>query len=958
MRRLPPPLVFLLVGLACLVGLVVATTGSHIRFAQDVELTGSEVSREVKPGQSASLTLHFTVAHPLDADDKIFVHCESIQGGVDAVRINRDADPPVASTKWGAQSFDHKVQIPFDKNVRLGRYEVYAGLFNPRTGERLPLVDPANPDSRQLVAWLDVVRGDADEDTREISPRAMRFQGTWAPWMGWLGGAALASTLAVWALIRKKAGEEREPEEKEKEKEKEEEEEENKPRWMRAAPYLLPAIPFVLGIFAVLEFIKDDAYISWRYAHNLVTGNGLVFNRGEHVEGFTNFLWVFVMAPFEALGWDLFQVCQVLGTLLGIGCLALTARMTRWLQDDDRRGLWFLWGAVWLAASSSFVLWAQAGLEQPLASLLPIAGAWVLWRARERTFAGESDVARDRKHHLYAGLIMGAGCMTRPELHLLAILVGLPLVVDAVRARRVTRAQLLYVAGILAVTVPCHTFRYLYYGSLIQNTFYVKTGGGPGVWHVGLRTLRDMFLFNYSGALVVVAPLAFANRQHRVEKVTMAVIAVAFMAYYVSVGVDEMQWHRLYLPALPFLCVLAALGLRNLVSLAASLVTGERGERVKLSAIVAAWGAVSIAAGTSFRFTFEEMGGFNGHGDYAGTFHPDLGKFLTRHERPHALVAFQDMGSTPYHAPDIDFLDFFGLVDKTVAHARHDAGLHTFIGAQGDAQQKYDAQMRDYFFSRSPEWAIFTIYTPRGDMDKVAKEFDEDPTGGAFGDAFRHNNVQFGLWDDPRFRNGYVPVRTWPRSRAYYLTLFRRKDLWEQKPREVVLDALPPGVGGVTAKLEGGLELLGSEMTPKAPERHEAFITTWWKLPGPMPKDTYFFIHMSKPGSQIPGDHVPGDWMYPADRWNAGEILEDRTLLQFPPFVVKPGTYDVYIGVYRRSSGNRLAVLDGPNDGQNRIKLGTIEVTTLHPIFQQLIPPTRVDVMRRYPDRIIDSHRN
>jgi hypothetical protein len=959
MRRLPlplPVLVFLL-GLVGLAGLVLATTGSHIRFAQGVELTGSEVSYEVKAGQSASLALHFAVSQPLDANYKVFVHCESISGGVDAVRINRDADPAVPSTKWTAQALEHHVEIPFDKNVRTGRYDIYAGLFNPQTGDRLALVDPPTPDSRTLVGWVDVVRGDASEDMREISPRMLRFQGTWAPWSGWLAGAILATGLAVFALVRRKPDADAAKDEGGEGKE--EDEDAGQPRWVRLAPYLLPAIPFVAGILVVLEFIKDDAYISWRYAHNLVTGNGLVFNRGEHVEGFTNFLWVLVVAPFEALGWDVFQVCQVLGTALGIVCLALTARMTRWLQND-RGALWFVWGAVWLAGSSSFVLWAQAGLEQPLVSLLPVAGAYLLWRARERVNAASPnrDEAGDRKHHLYAGLIMGAACMTRPELHLMAILAGLPLVFDAVRARRITRAQLLYVAGILVVTVPCHTFRYLYYGSLIQNTFYVKTGSGKEVWHVGLRTLRDMFLFNYSGVLVMVAPLAFANRQHRVEKVTMAIIALAFMAFYVSVGVDEMQWHRLYLPALPFLCMLAALGARNLVTLVASFVPEDRRERAVMGALVGMWGAVSIAAATSFRFSYEEMGGYNGHGDFAGTFHPDLGKFLVRHERPHALVAFQDMGSTPYHAPDIDFLDFFGLVDKTVAHARHDMGLHTFIGGAGDTQKKYDAQMREYFFQRSPEWTIFTIYTPRGQENQLAKEFDQDPTGGGFGDAFRHNSVQFGLWDDARFRDNYVPVRTWPRSRSYYLTLFRRKDLWAQKPREVVLDALPEGVGGVKAKFEGGLELLGSEMTPKAPERHEAFITTWWKLPGPMPKDTYFFIHLSRPGQQIPGDHVPGDWMYPADRWQPGEILEDRTLMQFPPFVVKPGTYDVYLGVYRRSSSSRLAVLEGPNDGQNRIKLGTIEVTTLWPLVQQLIPPTRIDTMRRYPDRIIDSHRN
>jgi hypothetical protein len=352
------------------------------------------------------------------------------------------------------------------------------------------------------------------------------------------------------------------------------------------------------------------------------------------------------------------------------------------------------------------------------------------------------------------------------------------------------------------------------------------------------------------------------------------------------------------------------------------------------------------------------VNGFNGHGDLAGTFHPDLGKFLVRHERPGGLVAFQDMGSTPYHAPDIDFLDFVGLVDKTVARARHDMGLHAFMSSDdGEKQTLFEAHMRDYFFGRQPEWAILTIYTPHGDEAKVAKEFDQDPTGGSFGDAYRANSFQWGIWDDPRFRERYVPVRTWPRGSGYYLALWRRRDLWDQTPREVVLDAPPSGLGGVKASLEGGLELLGSETTTETLEHHEAFVTTWWRLPGPMPRDLYFFVHLLKTGTQVPSDHVPGDWMYPADRWQAGQTLEDRTLIQLPPFTVTAGTYKVMVGAYVRSTGKRLKVLSGPSDGDDRIPLGTLEVKPLEPIIHQLIPPTRVDVMRKYPDRIVDSHR-
>ena len=50
------------------------------------------------------------------------------------------------------------------------------------------------------------------------------------------------------------------------------------------------------------RWIQDDAYISFRYARNLVEGDGLVFNPGDRVEGYTNFLWTMVAAVPLATG--------------------------------------------------------------------------------------------------------------------------------------------------------------------------------------------------------------------------------------------------------------------------------------------------------------------------------------------------------------------------------------------------------------------------------------------------------------------------------------------------------------------------------------------------------------------------------------------------------------------------------------------------------------------------------
>ena len=76
-----------------------------------------------------------------------------------------------------------------------------------------------------------------------------------------------------------------------------------------------PAIPGALvGLAVVLTIViaehysalywrnvVDDAATSLQYAKNFALGRGIVFNPGERVEGYTNFLWVVIEAPLYAL---------------------------------------------------------------------------------------------------------------------------------------------------------------------------------------------------------------------------------------------------------------------------------------------------------------------------------------------------------------------------------------------------------------------------------------------------------------------------------------------------------------------------------------------------------------------------------------------------------------------------------------------------------------------------------
>jgi len=78
---------------------------------------------------------------------------------------------------------------------------------------------------------------------------------------------------------------------------------------------------------SLLAWLTDDAFISFRYARNLVDGLGLVFNAGEYVEGYTNLLWTLAIAGALRLGWP----AETSAHVLGIVCwIALVAVLLAW----------------------------------------------------------------------------------------------------------------------------------------------------------------------------------------------------------------------------------------------------------------------------------------------------------------------------------------------------------------------------------------------------------------------------------------------------------------------------------------------------------------------------------------------------------------------------------------------------------------------------------------------------
>src|SRR5262245_29136139 len=208
----------------------------------------------------------------------------------------------------------------------------------------------------------------------------------------------------------------------------------------------------------------DDAMTSVVYAKQLALGNGVVFNVGERVEGYTNFLWVVFMAP-------IYGVCRLLGVefvpviihvnVLITACVALLVYLIAEKLFGSRH-LATLVAVGLCLVDNSFTVWAALGLEVQFLALFMLLA---LWLAREAP----------RRRALYTGLALLGAHLTRPDAGLFcAVVVGNELF-EALRAfvrrdRAAGRTALrdaVIMGGTWVLPFAAYfAWRYNYYGAL------------------------------------------------------------------------------------------------------------------------------------------------------------------------------------------------------------------------------------------------------------------------------------------------------------------------------------------------------------------------------------------------------------------------------------------------------------------------------------------------------------
>lgn len=396
-------------------------------------------------------------------------------------------------------------------------------------------------------------------------------------------------------------------------------------------------IGLVLGVIACAALLVahawpsipttvDDAWISARYAWHLADGHGLVYNADEPpVEGYTNLLWVLLLALAHVVGLPLAQTMTWGGLLFGVLGLVAAAGLTAALSRGDagpseRPHPTILLAPLLLAASPHYAVGATNGLESAMYASALLAAVWGVL------------VARGRGARFSVGLGLGALGLVRPEG---AAMGGVLVAYDLLtRRRRLGRPD----TWIPAITFGGCTgltllWRWATYGALVPNTFDAKAS-------VPLAKLVEMNLtylghdgvfWQVAGLLLLLVPLVppYSLRRLLVTFLGLATVAIAFRVHM------WMPAGRLLLPAL----ALTACGL-------ASAAASEPRASWRAALSVALVG-LAMAAPLTVGERVERY-------DRRHSVLPDndaarAAQHLARHAPPGAWLAVRDAGVVAYH---------------------------------------------------------------------------------------------------------------------------------------------------------------------------------------------------------------------------------------------------------------------------------------------------------------------
>lgn len=621
----------------------------------------------------------------------------------------------------------------------------------------------------------------------------------------------------------------------------------------------------------------DDAYITFRYARNIATGVGFVYNAGEHVLGTTTPAYALLLAlAARVSGYaDFPRLALGVNTLINCLTFCVILRLTTRLSGLPWLGL----GAALLFAIEGRGLdFSTGGMEAGFNQLAILTTFLLLIERRTR----------------WAAAALGLALLIRPDgLNLAAAFFGV-LGLESLRYKN----RLPWVEGAVfaAVVLPWAIFATAYFGNFIPQSILAKSElyRTPelmafraflvqirALWPFSLPPLqagqslgRELLQALVPAALAGVGLYAAQKRQPRAYAI--GVYMLLFIIFY-SVGNPLwLGWYEI--PLFPLYHILFLTGLAWLGQQMARRL-GQPSARRAAAYGLAALGVAVLAVPHLSRLNalpweprergvFELNPAFNKQRE---TDYRLLARMLAPAAASGRLVAIPEIGAFGY-VYDGKLFDTAGLISPET---------NDYFPIPAEVPFEIYAVPRQLIFDLQPDLFISFDSMLVGDLKP----------------------------DDPEFLQQFRPAIGMVSHAAFgiqRLMVYRRADL----PVEV---RLPPEATPAQVTFgEGLVTLAGYTVRPWSdPETDYLEVTLYWQAgEAPLTRELLARVNLYNAGSEQVFQVLdyPGETLFPTSTWEAGMWLVDRYQLKRPDG--DAGPYRVTLTLFTTDSDFPLTAAD------------------------------------------------
>ena len=294
----------------------------------------------------------------------------------------------------------------------------------------------------------------------------------------------------------------------------------------------------------------DDAFITFRYAANWAAGLGPVYNAGEHVEGYSNFLWLCVLSLAHCVLDDVDRLAQGIGLAAAAGSVALGIWSLVRVYAVQSRALLLL-AAASIASSGYLGAWAVSGMESALHGLL-LLGLWSAFALAQRGVSNPAVAAA------LLGMCVG---LSRPEGLLVAFAFCVAHVLAAQDRKLAWRATELWAVPVAVLSVLCvyMAWRFSFYGPhWLPNSVRAKVGFSGAQVVRGADYVLHKLIDPY---LPLLAASGLLLQGPRVWASWFGVALLFGNVAFIAVAGGDWSPGRFFAPLIPLGSVLAVAGL-------------------------------------------------------------------------------------------------------------------------------------------------------------------------------------------------------------------------------------------------------------------------------------------------------------------------------------------------------------------------------------------------------------